>query len=126
MKELNLISGLSDRVSKSDLKNQIQSLDSLNSKTNITYLDSYNIMVRHLSIFLYNHGFKFRSKGVHKTIVEIINNMIDCIDISSIVRARHKLKYQEVEPNNKIYKEISVLTSFLIIKNKLNTINKDK
>jgi len=119
MKNLNFIEGIDKRVTIDDLKKEMQSLNSITSKRNKSYLDHYNIMVRHLSILLYYNGFKFKQRGIHKTIVEIINSMLDCIDSSSIVRARHKLKYEGIEPINKVYKELSILTSFLIIKNKL-------
>lgn len=84
-------------------------------KKNKNYLMDYNMAIRYMFLYFLDHGYDIPNNKVH-LVFKLFSpriSKIPVIDIVSIIDARHKMKYSNLEPKREIKQKLSVLLSIM-------------
>jgi len=75
----------------------VQELRSLSRlrQTEPSYLNGYDRLFRHISLWLLDHGYQLTNKQPHQTLLQISQHWQDLASVSLMIQARHGLKYGE-------------------------------
>ena len=60
-----------------------------------SYLNSYDRLFRHISLWLLDHGYQLTTQQPHQTLLQITQHWQDAASVTLMIQARHGLKYGE-------------------------------
>ena len=60
-----------------------------------SYLNSYDRLFRHISLWLLDHGYQLTTQQPHQTLLQITQHWQDPAAVTLMIQARHGLKYGE-------------------------------
>lgn len=60
-----------------------------------SYLNGYDRLFRHVSLWLLDHGYQLTSQQPHQTLLQITRHWQDSATVTLMIQARHGLKYGE-------------------------------
>lgn len=60
-----------------------------------SYLNAYDRLFRHVSLWLLDHGYQLTSQQPHQTLLQITRHWQDSAAVTLMIQARHGLKYGE-------------------------------
>lgn len=74
-----------------------------------TYLQDYDLLFRHVSLWLSTQGYELTDKQPHLVLAKICGQLAPRTSVGEVVRCRHALKYQSETPTGVALAALSTL-----------------